>query len=85
MKTLILCILASGTLILVGSQAKAHDGCYDYGDRYGYREVIRYERPRYYYRERPVVVYRRVVVDDDCYRRHYYHRSHEGFRLFFGF
>ena len=98
MKKLLFAVLFAGALTVLGSQAKAHDGCYDNEDRYssseryGYRESVRYERPRYRYDEEDVVIVRprhRAVVEDDYgYRPRYSeHRYHHDSLLsvFFGF
>ncbi len=90
MKKSMFAVLVFGAMALLGSRAQAYDHHSGYDDsRYtradcyssDYREVVRYERPRYYYHE-PVVIRRRVVVDDDCAYRPRYH--HSGFRFFFG-
>jgi hypothetical protein len=76
---------------MLGSQARADDSRYEDNERYqhyGYREGIRYERPRYYSEEEIIVRRPRHVVvreDEDCRPRYYRRPHHESsFRVFFG-
>ena len=95
MKTSIFAVLFAGALTVLGSTAKAHDGCYDeyrYGraERYGYRDDYRYDRRRYDYNDDVVIVRpsRRVVIEDEYrYRPRYSERRHHRdsfLRVFFG-